>query len=814
MKLYRFFFWLIVLVSCQRESPTYENLTSFIPENSIAVIRSDSYKTLASDVTNNEFLTRLSKTNVSRFLSTIPDATQLQPVSEVLIAITRENDSLFDFSLITKVSPHLMVTDSLQDQIRETITTNNFSYEKITLSQNTYYTAVLDSVFVLSSSEKWIASLPHREPHVVENFQKLYDIESSHNLSIYLNGTLWSELLDELFPKYSNNLPLFQWVALDTDIHPDLVKINGITLLDSQKSDFASVFINTHPQVNRLAWVTPITASGFISYTFDDFETLQKNLSPFQQPDTITINNTFFLSLNEIGTIWMKDEKIIAAEAIDPVIAADNMSHFWNEDHTYRDISIKKIIDSTFIQRHFYPLISHTQLQYGTQLDDFFVFSESESVLHQLITDYQNETTLGHRPFYEEHSQHLSSAASVLLVALQDQFLSTITSEITEKHRDQFQSIQFKNTPMMAFQLVADGAIAHIHGVVKETKRSAQSTGIAQRFAIQLDQPIGMRPQFFTNHISKGKDIVVQDITNTLYLISSSGKILWKKALDSQIIGEIQEMDIYKNGRVQLVFTTQNQLYVLDRNGKEVAPFPLKFKDPITQPLALFDYDNNRNYRLLITQGKKLTMYDKQGKIVSGFTFKETASPLVSVPQHLRIDGKDYIVIAEENGTLHLLSRTGTSRISVSQKFHFDQPVFQVNGNAIAFLDADNNLISINMTGKVSTQDKTTTEHYVTRGKTVVELTSGYVKINNHLAEIPIGNYTRPEILVSNNRILITLTDIDQKRVYVFNSLGELLPGFPIYGTGQMDLGDATANGRPDGVVQGSENEVVCYEIN
>lgn len=207
-------------------------------------------------------------------------------------------------------------------------------------------------------------------------------------------------------------------------------------------------------------------------------------------------------------------------------------------------------------------------------------------------------------------------------------------------------------------------------------------------------------------------------------------------------------------------------------------------------------------------------MYDKQGKIVSGFTFKETASPVVSVPQHLRVDGKDFIAIAEENGTLHLLSRTGTSRLAVSQKFNFDQPVFHVAGSSIAFLDADQNMVTISMSGTINSQDKSAVEHYVTRGKTVVEVTSGLLKINNHRFEIPLGNYTRPQILVSNKRILITLTATDQKRVYVFNSLGELLPGFPIYGTGIMDLGDSSANGRPDGVVQGSENEVVCYEIN
>src|SRR5690606_27291397 len=113
-----------------------------------------------------------------------------------------------------------------------------------------------------------------------------------------------------------------------------------------------------------------------------------------------------------------------------------------------------------------------------------------------------------------------------------------------------------------------------------------------------------------------------QDINNNLYLISLKGKILWKKQLDSAILGTIEQIDIYKNSRLQFVFATSRRLYVIDRNGKDVAPFPEKFNDNITQPLSVFDYDKNKNYRLLVTQAKNILLYDINAKRVNGFTFK------------------------------------------------------------------------------------------------------------------------------------------------------------------------------------------------
>src|SRR5690606_27412666 len=145
------------------------------------------------------------------------------------------------------------------------------------------------------------------------------------------------------------------------------------------------------------------------------------------------------------------------------------------------------------------------------------------------------------------------------------------------------------------------------------------------------------------------KDLVVQDVKNNLYLLANDGKVLWKKQLEGRVLGKIEQIDMYKNGRLQLAFATQNRVYVLDRNGKDVSPFPLKFNDNITQPLSVFDYDNKREYRLMVTQGKSVLMYDGQGNTVKGFTYKQAENTINSQPRHFRIGTKDYIVFVQGN---------------------------------------------------------------------------------------------------------------------------------------------------------------------
>ena len=118
----------------------------------------------------------------------------------------------------------------------------------------------------------------------------------------------------------------------------------------------------------------------------------------------------------------------------------------------------------------------------------------------------------------------------------------------------------------------------------------------------------------------------------------------------------MKQVDLFKNGKLQVAFRTNKRLYILDRNGKNVNPFPLKI--PISKninPLSVFDYDKNRNYRFLLAQDNNVIMYDKNGKKVKGFKFKKTKSPIINSPKHIRFGSKDFILIHEENGDLKIL---------------------------------------------------------------------------------------------------------------------------------------------------------------
>ena len=317
------------------------------------------------------------------------------------------------------------------------------------------------------------------------------------------------------------------------------------------------------------------------------------------------------------------------------------------------------------------------------------------------------------------------------------------------------------------------------------------------------------------NHLNNQKEIVVQDIKNNLYLISNTGKILWKKQLNGPILGLIEQIDLYKNGRLQLVFATPNRIYVIDRNGKDVKPFPANFNDNITQPLSVFDYDKNKNYRLLVTQGKDLLMLDKNRKTVRGFTFKSANSDIITQPKHFKIGKRDYIGFKTRN-QMYLLDRTGKVRIKPKTTSSFSNEPILLYRDKFITTDPNGNLLSIDLKGNSVSQNLNLSEqhHIESSSKSLVTLNDNILNIKGRTYELDFGIYTAPKLFYLQDKIYVTVTDLQTQKVYLFDSNAQLLPNFPIYGNASITLDNIDKDRDLEFVTKGDNNSIILYQIN
>jgi hypothetical protein len=438
------------------------------------------------------------------------------------------------------------------------------------------------------------------------------------------------------------------------------------------------------------------------------------------------------------------------------------------------------------------------------------VFADDIELLQNIISNYQNKTTLSEQPYFTDIAEQLSDASSLLMV-----LSPSVLKDILSNNLNEDVSASFDNYKISALQFVYDTDFAHVNGIIKKTKVKAALNSISEELNIKLDSDLLNNPQFVTNHITKQKEIVVQDIKNNLYLISNTGRIIWKKQLDGPVLGTIEQIDLYKNGKLQLAFTTPHKLYVIDRNGHDVSPFPGNFNDVITQPLSVFDYDHNKNYRLLVTQGKNLLMYDKNLKPVNGFVFKSANNTILNQPQHFRISGKDYIVFKTQNN-MYILDRTGRTRVTPKTSSSFSNETIYLYNNKFTTTSPEGNLITIDTKGNTVSQNlNLSSQHHIeTSSKSLVTLSDNKLTIKGHTYELDYGIYTAPKFFYLQDKIYVTVTDLQTQKVYLFDSNAKLLPNFPVYGNSAITLDNIDTDRDLEFVTKGDADSIILYQIN
>lgn len=793
-------------ISCDPAPSKLKELSDFIPKNPSVVLSINDFEALKADLKNNSFLTRLKNTQPYSYIKNKEIFNHLNPTSKSILCITEENDTS-SFTFITKLNKGLFNLDSMPNKTIENISFSSYTFQKVIINEQAIFTTIEDSIFVASNSQKVLEQIVSgniendavfRKITTLSNHQDLTAIIPAHEISI--NQTL-------LFNFAS-------WAALDIEVLPDAITASGVVLANDSVPQLISVFKGLNPQQNDIAKVTPTNANTVVSLTFDDFSLFQNNLQQFRGIKRINNDETIlFEAISEVSKISLQKGNAIVLKSIDPDLTNEALSNYSSPKGPFKGVMIHDFNKPNLFVNHFLTFTNKTAPKEVFILDNFFIFSENEEVTQNIINSYLTNNCLSSTSYYKDALSQLSDESSLLIIKLNGNYSGVISNFL----KTEIEAISFKKYPLAILQFNYDRDFAHLNLVCKETNTSSSNTvagKVTQINSIQLENEILNDPAFFSNHRTGGKDIVVQDVTNKLYFISSGGKVLWTKNLKNPILGKIKEVDLLRNGKKQLAFTTKNKFYVLDRTGRDVAPFPKKFRDDITQPLSVFDYDNNRKYRFIITQGKELLMLDSKGKRVRGFKFKKAKSNIVFPPQHFRINSKDYITIAEENGKLNILNRIGKSRITVANKFDFSNTPITLENTKLVVINKDNSKKSVGLDGKTVTKKlDVTSYHFTVKGKTKVTLDDNLMRINGVLIELPFGIYTQPTISIVNRKTYISITETQENKVYVYNKSGSLLSGFPVYATSVIDLGDLTKNGKTNFVVKGDAKNILLYEI-
>lgn len=328
---------------------------------------------------------------------------------------------------------------------------------------------------------------------------------------------------------------------------------------------------------------------------------------------------------------------------------------------------------------------------------------------------------------------------------------------------------------------------------------------------VSFSKLLGYGPKAIKNFNDGSEDLVLQDLSNTLYLINSAGEQVFDQVLDGPIVSEAFQIDFYKNGKLQLLVATANYLYGIDRLGESLPGFPVKLQGEKITHLNLLDYDQNREYRIFIsTEQGNLWLLDKGGKPLEGWNPLALGETSIGPPFHVRVSGKgDFMVALGSSGKIHLFNRRGEiqagSPVVLKEKLRSPLVINKSTTPPTLYAISDGGEVStITFSGetlKTSQFLKTNRDDRFTylpdqKGTSFLILLQQFNKIQflseqeKSLLTVPIsGGKARVGYFnFGPDRKLIAVTDLEKKMGYLYDLSGNLVISSPMPSEGEIQL--------------------------
>ena len=806
MKFKLFLLASLLVYSCNNSDNEFVSLYSFLPEDSSVIVNINNLNNTKEILDNNKLLP-------SVLSSTYEISAQLDLLSK------KKSDkngilSLSSFGKDEIAYTYIRKSNSFDSIQENDILKNTYLKSEIFLEEadgNEVHKVIIDEYIISSNKdiilENIIRDFYSKKSNLDSEFNKILntsDFDEPFNIytKSYNLNSFKKELTEmSFFPKSSTS-----WVAYDFKNSLENLYLTGITRISDSINGKISILKNLAPSRTKTDKVIPNSFSTFLTFVINDSERFIFNFKDYLKFNDLFTENLNFNSLNIVDEIsFVEDQEKFVILSLVNKEQIDNYFRLENFDDNY---NIKKINLSEDVNILFRNVDREISGEYAVLLGDLLVITKSLSQIKKIINSQNINDNLGSNEKYLSFKEQKSDSYSFLWIGNNNSIDSKIINDYY---------IESEVYPYRSFSGRVNKNIALLEFNLSKAEIKTSDEDVYTEFFVTFDQEIISDPKWLKNHLNNKFDIAFQDSDNYLNYLSNTGNLNWKKKLSGKIIGEIKQVDIYKNGRQQMMFRTNEKLYVLDRNGNEVKQLSFPINSNFSNiPISIFDYEKNRNYRFLISVDNKINMYDSNGKIVSGFRPPIFESKIINNPVHIRINGKDYILVQLEDGSLKILDRRGRDRIIVDNKIQYSGNSIYSYLEQFTTTDKLGNLIKIDTKGNLIKENiNLSVENFIDIvDNNIVYLNENRLTIKGINVELPFSKFSKPKIFIDSKTTLVSITDLTNNEIYLYRDNGKLVKGFPIKGSSVIDIKDSDNDGKLE-IISAIDNfSIVSYEIN
>ena len=642
------------------------------------------------------------------------------------------------------------------------------------------------------------------------------------------------------------------WIGFDVEPCAEGIKITG-SAIPNNDNRFLNALKNQQTQPNTdINTVLPENVAAMSYISLDDFRHKYGQLSLGESPSfshyfVPFLGNEMALLVTESYGTDTEANPFAIFKISDIPLSVSKLVQLKKDGYliqssSYMTYQIGQLNTSGIVQPFWGESFSDFSNPYFAVVDKYVVFSTTESGIKTFIDNFNVSHTLRNDAAYQQFEQSLKAPKGNFYTYLNFKYLkNTIKSYLKEDvflQIDEQTDACFSDMSRLGVRFFANQDGYVFDGLWERNKATKiekpQAPGTLSLWKFVLQNNAATQPFVVRHPQSKENEIFVQDIDNQVYILNKQGEVRWKRKLSKRILSEIQQIDYFQNDNLYYVFNTEDDIFILDKDGKDISNFPIRLQSKATNGLLIIDFEGTKKYEFFLACGNdNFYGFEQSGKPLSGW------NPVLGVGVarhpflHFQNGGKDFIVAITERGMLHILRRNGGDRFS-SQNFNtafLSPPSFQADrySQRIVACDARGRVHNINMEGiEFPLLLSSGAGTRFTFADVIGDLRKDYIAISNK--KLVCHGYENQDFLKKyafvfpdvqddvfsvqhskKNKFLIGTRSKSAKLIYLLEG-AKVYPTFPIPGTTRFTLSDFYDDGNAVLIV-GNDRDVCAYKV-
>lgn len=536
-------------------------------------------------------------------------------------------------------------------------------------------------------------------------------------------------------------------------------------------------------------------------------------------------------------------EEFVVFKIKDEALAKEKLKEMKKKEkvlrsYDYQMFSVCQLAGEDWLQPIFVRQDSSWKKPYYTIIEDYVVMGNDKSAIEVWLDKYIVGETLSNNPNFLQFINALPKESSLLSWFNLYHSSRLIQPYFKAKHRSAVRSgiKKLKHVGFQGLTMKRNRSHFSLEGKVVLAAISQNKTSIVWKAS--LTDKAKMAPVVFKNAATQQFEIGVQDGNKNFYILNRGGDPILRHRLPDRILSDVYPMDFYKNGQLQYLFNTPNEIFLIDQAGNNVGAFPIHLQSPATNGVAVTDFNRNKDYNFFVAcKNRHIYGFDKSGRPLEGWNPRRGTGIVKTPLKHFQRHGKDFLIAFSTNRERILgFRRDGDYRFqspTMPGKFLSD----------IAYQDAGQwaRVVAVDDRGRTYVNNTLgeSFKMYLTVGENenvkfdfcdvVGDRRRDYVALSEN--SLAVYGYTRNSFkkywdytfehkqdevfavyMPGESKAFIGTYSKAKKQIHLLTSEGELYPDFPLAGTSSFVVKDLF-NNRENILIVANDDSVYAYRI-